>query len=185
MCAHCCSRVDENALRDSPNDVTILWRAGCALYNYNYDEKKQADGRACVERAAARTDTVVGQVAAAYCMICGWGRSEDRPGAAQLLSKLADVVPANPDAQFLLGVCHFEGWGVLKNEGEAVGLYSLAAHQGHALAQYLLGVCFANGEGGIPQHKGTATQLWRRAAAQGHLQACRELTTVDICTTPA
>ena len=160
--------VDENSLRDNPNDVSSQWRAGYLLYSFNSDEK-EARRRECVERAA-RSDTVVGQVAQAFCMVKGWERGRDKPGAVRLLGELV-ATTASPDAQHLLGVCYDEGWGVQKNEAEAVRLWALAAEQGHALAQYELGYCYFYGKRGLQQDLVKARQLYQQAAAQGHTQA--------------
>ena len=172
-----------DALRNNPNDATIQWRAGYVLFNYNASCEEQAFGCECVERAA-RSDTVVGRVAHAYCMMLGLGRSQDGPGAARLLGELVattGTTGANPDAQHLLGLCYY-GWGtadtgVQKNMcmTEAVRLWALAAEQGHALAQYDLGVRYCYGLGGLQQDKAKAKQLWQLAAAQVHMGAIKSL----------
>ena len=46
------------------------------------------------------------------------------------------------EAQFMLGVCYYEGNGGPQNYSEAVKWWRLAAEQGHAKAQYNLGVCY-------------------------------------------
>ena len=169
LCVHSgAGPVGEEAISNNPNDVTILWRAGYVLSQYNSGEKK-ARGRECMERAA-RSDTVVGRVAQAFCMVKGWGRREDEPGAARLLGELV-ATTASPDAQHLLGECYFVGWGVQQDEAEAVRLYALAAEQGHALAQYGLGWCYDNGLGGLQRDEVKARQLYQQAAAQGHSRA--------------
>ena len=162
--------VDEKAISNNPNDVTILWRAGYLLY---HTDENEARGRECVERAA-RSDTVVGRVAQAYCMVKGLGRREDKPGAARLLGELV-ATTASPDAQHLLGVCYLNGWGVHENEAKAVRLYALAAEQGHALAQRDLGLRYRYGQGGLQRDEVRARQLYQQAAAQGHTQATIDL----------
>lgn len=62
------------------------------------------------------------------------------------------------------------GEGVPKNISEAVRLYRLAAEQGHAKAQYNLGVTYNTGEG-VPKNLVRA-HLWANvAAANGHEEA--------------
>ncbi len=51
------------------------------------------------------------------------------------------------EAQFNLGFCFKEGYGVEKDEGVAFKWYKKAAEQGLAKAQYNLGICYHNGEG--------------------------------------
>ena len=160
--------VGEEAISNNPNDVTILWRAGYALNGFNSgNQEKQALGRECVERAA-RSDTVVGRVAQAYRIMQGWGRHEDEPGAARLLGELV-ATTASPDAQHLLGVCYYDGWGVQQSAPEAVRLWTLAAEQGHASAQYALGCCY------YERDEVKAKKLWQMAASQGHPKAATSL----------
>ena len=54
---------------------------------------------------------------------------------------------ADSGAQFNLGWCYQNGVGVVKDDKEAVRLYSLAAQQGISGAQYNLGWCYRNGVG--------------------------------------
>jgi TPR repeat protein len=50
-------------------------------------------------------------------------------------------------AQFNLGVCYANGYGVEKNLQQAFYWHKKAAEQGHAKAQYNLGVCYDKGYG--------------------------------------
>ena len=43
--------------------------------------------------------------------------------------------------------CYQNGYGVVKDDKEAVRLFTLAAQQGDSDAQYNLGVCYQNGFG--------------------------------------
>ncbi|MBQ9420088.1 MAG: SEL1-like repeat protein, partial [Synergistaceae bacterium] len=52
--------------------------------------------------------------------------------------------------------------------------YGKAAAQGHAEAQYRLGMMYKNGEG-VPQDQEKATKLFEKAAAQGNVGAKSEL----------
>ena len=58
------------------------------------------------------------------------------------------------------------GQGVAQDYAEAVRLYSLAAAQGHARAQFNLGNKFKNGRG-VAQDRAEAIRWYRLAAAQG------------------
>ena len=51
------------------------------------------------------------------------------------------------DSQNFLGLKYRYGFGVPKDDTEAVKWYRLAADQGNASAQFNLGVMYANGEG--------------------------------------
>jgi TPR repeat protein len=57
---------------------------------------------------------------------------------------------------------------------EAFNLFRAAAEQGHALAQYRVGVAFAYGEG-VTQDLAQAAEWYRRAALQGYATAQRNL----------
>jgi uncharacterized protein len=57
---------------------------------------------------------------------------------------------------------------------EAAKWYRLAADQGHALAQYNLGLMHDNGEG-VPENDAEAVKWYRRAAAQGNAKAQHNL----------
>jgi TPR repeat protein len=56
----------------------------------------------------------------------------------------------------------------------AVGLWRQAAEQGHAKAQYNLGVAYARGLG-VAEDMATARDWWRRAGEKGHTRATAEL----------
>jgi hypothetical protein len=53
-------------------------------------------------------------------------------------------------AQNNLGMMYFEGWGVPKDDKEAIKWFRVAASQGYALAQGNLGLMYAKGRG-VPQ----------------------------------
>jgi TPR repeat protein len=72
-------------------------------------------------------------------------------------------------------VCHKFGYGgVAQDYAEAVRLYSLAAAQGDADAQFTLGDMVENGEG-VAQDRAEAIQWYRLAAAQGNANATAAL----------
>ncbi len=71
------------------------------------------------------------------------------------------------------------GEGVAQDKAEAVRLYRLAAAQGDADAQYMLGYMFSNGEG-VAQDQAEAVRLWRLAAAQGHAKAAAALKRLGV-----
>ena len=78
--------------------------------------------------------------------------------------KAAERGDAN--AQYRLGSCYSNGYGVETNEVEAVRWYRMAAEQGHAGAQGCLGMCYANGDG-VETNKAEAVKWYRKAAEQG------------------
>jgi TPR repeat protein len=69
-------------------------------------------------------------------------------------------------AQYNLGVCYANGYGVSKDDAQAVNWYRKAAEQGDAMAQSNLGVCYANGYG-VSKDYTQAVNWYRKAAEQG------------------
>ncbi len=65
---------------------------------------------------------------------------------------------------------YFEGLGVPQDDVEAARWYRLAADQGHATAQFNLGVMYFKGEG-VPQDVAEAVRWYRLAADQGDASA--------------
>ena len=72
----------------------------------------------------------------------------------------------DPEAQFVLGNCYYEGTGVEQNYEEAVKYFRLAADQGLSWAQQNLGLCYFLGAG-VEQDCEEAVRLYRLAADQG------------------
>lgn len=71
------------------------------------------------------------------------------------------------DAQFTLGLMHYDGAGVPQDLVQAAGWYQLATQQGHAGAQVNLACMYIKGEG-VPQYDAEAARLYALAAEKGH-----------------
>lgn len=82
----------------------------------------------------------------------------------QLVTPLADA--GNAKAQNYLGVLYDNGYGVRRDDAQAVAWYRKAADQGNAAAQYNLGRLYDNGHG-VPQDDAQALAWYRKAAEQG------------------
>ena len=74
------------------------------------------------------------------------------------------------EAQWLLGRCYDEGFGVEMNEIRATGWHLRAAEQGYAPAQTHMGSCYQSGTG-VPQDEAEAVAWYRKAAEQGYMLA--------------
>jgi TPR repeat protein len=70
-------------------------------------------------------------------------------------------------AQGFLGSCYFEGYGVAKDQVEAVKWLRKAADQGEATAQGFLGFCYFEGYG-VAKDEVEAVKWYRKAADQGY-----------------
>jgi uncharacterized protein len=79
-----------------------------------------------------------------------------------------------PEAQFLMGVLHEHGDGLVQNNGLAAQWYAKAAGQGHAEAQYNLGYFYETGKG-IGQNYGQAAYWYALSAGQGFAHAQNNL----------
>lgn len=93
---------------------------------------------------------------------------KDYLSALQEFKPLAEQGSA--DAQNALGVMYEKGFGVEKNDGQAIRWYRQAAEQGNENSQLNLGVLFAN-----RQDYTEAVRWYRKAAEQGNSIAQCEL----------
>jgi TPR repeat protein len=76
-------------------------------------------------------------------------------------------------------MCYEIGTGVDQDHAEAVRLYRLAADQGGAIAQYLLGRCYENGTG-VGEDHAEAVRLYQLAADQGLAEAQQSLARLGL-----
>jgi TPR repeat protein len=103
------------------------------------------------------------------CYVAGFGVAEDE--ARGLALGRESEAAGSCFGQFVVGVCYDNGCGgVAQDYAEAVRLYSLAAAQGDARAQFNLGYMFKKGEG-VAQDYAEAVRLYSLAALQGHARA--------------
>ncbi|HEU5074465.1 MAG TPA: hypothetical protein VFU02_09835 [Polyangiaceae bacterium] len=80
----------------------------------------------------------------------------------------------DPDAQYNLAICYFNGEGVATDAARAVAWLARAVESGDADAQYRLAKALSNGEG-VPQNHARALELFQKAAAQGNARALTAL----------
>jgi TPR repeat protein len=100
------------------------------------------------------------------CYVWGYGVAEDEARGLALGRESATA--GSCFGQFVVGACYMCGYGgVVKDQAEAVRLYSLAAAQGLAVAQSNSGFMFYNGQG-VAQDYAEAARLYSLAAAQGN-----------------
>jgi TPR repeat protein len=137
------------------------------------------DGRAGVAKDVKRGSKLAAAGAAlgcthskgalGYCYVFGRGVAEDE--ARGLALGRESEAAGSFFGQYVVGWCYKYGWGgVAQDYTEAVRLYSLAAEQGHAGAQYNLGFMFDIGQG-VAQDRAEAIRWYRLAAAQGYARA--------------
>ena len=90
---------------------------------------------------------------------------KNNPRAVFWYQKAADQ--GYTKAQYRLGRCYANGFGVEQDKAQAVIWCKKAADQGYAKAQYRLGRCYAHGFG-VEQDKAQAVFWYQKAAEQGH-----------------
>ena len=73
-------------------------------------------------------------------------------------------------AQYNLGICYYNGDGVVVDKAEAVKWLRKAAEKGHLQAQTLIGAFYFQGDG-VAVDKAEAIKWFRKAAVQGYPQA--------------
>ena len=118
----------------------------------------------------AITTTVipVGARAAGYAdVIDAYGRGD----FVTTLRELKPMDATDARAQYLMGVMYQTGQGLRKDDREAASWYRKAADQGHADAQFSVGLFYAEGAGGLQKDERSAVEWYRKAAAQGQAKA--------------
>ena len=69
-------------------------------------------------------------------------------------------------AQYNLGICYYNGDGVVVDKAEAVKWLRKAAEKGHPESQGMLGLCYFKGEG-VAVNYAEAVKWFRKAAEKG------------------
>jgi hypothetical protein len=141
----------------------LLGRAGA-------DSETAAEAVRCY-RKAAELGHRRGALMLAECLRHGIGVPVDLAQAVVWYRKAATLF----DAKIALGDMYYYGWGVGRNEREAVRWYEQAVAQHEdAYAMYSLGYCLLHGHGGR-QDARAALRLLHRAARLGEADAQFEL----------
>jgi TPR repeat protein len=151
------------------SNLLIDGRAGVAV------DKKRAFELAAAGAALgyAHSKGVLGR-----CYVMAYGVAQD--AARGLALGRESKAAGSCFGQYVVGVCYKFGWGgVAQDCAEAARLYSLAAAQGHTIAQNNLGYMFCNGQG-VAQDYAEAVRLHSLAAAQGHAGAQVNLGTMFV-----
>lgn len=99
-------------------------------------------------------------------------REKDYEEAFDWFMKAADG--GNAAAQYNLGLCYRNGWGVASDSLESFNWFMKAAEGGNASAQYKLGLCYLDGKG-VSQDSLECFNWINKAAVQGHVAALNQL----------
>lgn len=92
------------------------------------------------------------------------------PSREEIEQWMTKAEQGDAEAQYQLGICHANGYGVKLDMRKAVELYYNATKQGHAEAQYQLGNCYYYGYG-VPLDYSKAVDYWEEAALRGNTRA--------------
>lgn len=101
----------------------------------------------------------------ASCLLLLTGEAHAKSPEEIIEETIMSISPSNADAQNSFGGMHYENKGV-KEDAEAVNRYRLAAEQGEASAQYMLGSMYYYGDG-VAQNYAEAIKWYRLAGGQG------------------
>ena len=110
--------------------------------------------------------------------------SANPPASVTTLERIRAAERGDADAQFEIGKAFNAGVGVKRDDAEAARWYRRAAEQGHAFAQYGLGIACVMGRDGTEQSWHEAARWWRLSADQGHQGAQVDLGRMLIGDTP-
>jgi hypothetical protein len=161
----------------APNDVTSDWRGTCAI---------------CLEvlPSGDETQRFYECCCKTICWDCGvkcWQHDQRCPlcrsapcksNAERLRRVQKHVDKGNTIAQIMLGNAYRDGdMGLKKSLKRAAQSFELAATQGHAVAEALLGCCYEHGDG-VTLNLKTAARWYRRSAEQGYPTAQYNLGTL-------
>jgi TPR repeat protein len=156
-------------LRHAPShahlsDMLCDGRPGVAI-----DEKRAFK----LAKAGAALGCAHSKGALGRCYVGGYGVAADE--ARGLALGRESAAAGSCFGQFVVGQCYRYGWnvgwgGIAENKAEAARLFRLAADQGHACAQFLLGDLFEKGHG-VAQDRSEAIRWYRLAAEQGDTDA--------------
>ena len=86
------------------------------------------------------------------------------------LTERAEATRGDPNAQFCLGLKHYQGNGCLRDFSKAAYWYGKAAEQGHAEAQEHLAEMLDHGKG-VPRNLEETAVWYSKAAEQGRMKA--------------
>ena len=184
MLLHCGRRT--RRLTKKMKKFSILAAAFCVCFMSHAETFKQT-------LKMAKTGDPAAQALLGMRYFHGDGLRQDYYAAVKWLRMAADSVPRpilnpskrkirfrksavrqNADAQFLLGYCYQNGYGVGKDFLEAAKWFRKSAEQGHIYAQRFLGLCYAMGDG-VEYNLPEAKKWLGKAAEQGDEEAAQAL----------
>lgn len=149
------------------NHLNAIYNLGTLLYEGKAGSKDVAKAKSLFLRAAERGLTEA-QRTLGICHL-------DESNSAEAIPFLrAAAKQEDEEAQYYLGLCLENGWGVKEDVSKAAFYYRKAAAKNHPHATYNLGVLTEFGLG-VPRRPETALDLYRDAAKAGSEEAKRRV----------
>ena len=133
-------------------------------FGHDFKKKDTTRGQLMIEASASAGFPM----AVAYCHYQGWnGLNEDEKKAFDEFVKIEKDTNGYHDAQFMIGVCYYYGYGIEKDIIRAAEWYTKSTEQGHSTAMVNLGYCYSNGFG-VTKDMTKAFDLYEQSALLGH-----------------
>lgn len=156
-------------LKDSASHGYVPAQLELGKYYY-YKQNNKQESFKWIQKAAD-----AGDIDAIYMLACyywkGEGVEKDLPKAYQLFLKIAAKCK---EAEYMIGLCRFNGWGISIDKKEAIKYYRSAGNQNYGEAQNALGYCYYKGFG-VEKNIESAINWFQRASNHGSNVAKRNL----------
>ena len=101
------------------------------------------------------------------------------PSREEIEQWMREVEAGDAEAQYQLGICYANGYGVTMDQKKAVDCFFDAVAQNHPQALYQLGNCYYYGNGANANRE-QAKYWYTKAAEQGHVDAMYDLSLCSL-----
>ena len=130
------------------------------------------------QRAAENGD-IKSQANLGYCYLSGKGTEVDYSKALKLITNAAEQ--GNKEASLMLGYCYFYGVGIDEDKHKAVRFLRNAENRNssNGLLYWMLGICSAEGYGGVKKDRAKAYEYFKKGAKFGYVEAQNILETFN------
>lgn len=130
-------------------------------------------------RNSAENGHSLGMSNYARCLLYGIGAEKRLEEVVPWLLKATEKDEKNDGAQYMLGVCYFNGDGVEKDLVRSAQWYRKAAENGHQSAQYELALCYLYGDG-VEESYDEALYWFRAGSALGDKRCEEKLSELTV-----
>ena len=160
-------------------DMTGQYLLGYAYHTHAGDLKKDlAKAKEWYEKAAVRGDVRCMLALGVLYSTGGRGLAQDYVAAVGWFRKGAEA--GCEFSQYHLGRCYYNGQGVTEDLVQARTWLQKSVDQNFAAGQCVLGSMMVKGEGG-ERDLNAGVEFWKKAAAQGNIEAQTNLQNMNAC----